>query len=245
MAVTQAASATAVLEKLAQGNKRFVAGTPEAKNLVVRRAELAKGQKPGACVITCSDSRVCPEYIFDTSLGDLFVVRTAGNVVGHFELGSVEYAVEHLHVAVVIVLGHTACGAVTAACEAGAHDKKHDKEKEKEKEKGKDKEKEKVKHELPKLVEEIEPSAKHVGYNLLQAIDENVKNTYRKVISLAKRNFNIQGNKQPYRERGYAYWVTSGYDEVCLGFWCCFLSSSLNHQSPCFVQQYACAGHFC
>ncbi|KAH3756127.1 carbonic anhydrase [Pelomyxa schiedti] len=105
-----------VLQRLSEGNQRFVAGTPAAKDLVHRRQELASGQHPVAVIVTCSDSRVCPEYIFDQSLGDLFVIRTAGNVVDDVELGSIEYAVEHLHSHLIVVLGHTACGAVTAAC---------------------------------------------------------------------------------------------------------------------------------
>ena len=80
-----------------------------------RRAETAAGQHPKAVVITCSDSRVIPEVIFGAGIGELFVVRTAGNVVGPAERASVDYAVRHLHVGTVLLLGHTGCGAVAAA----------------------------------------------------------------------------------------------------------------------------------
>ena len=79
------------------------------------RNELVKGQHPHTMVITCSDSRVIPEYIFDCKLGELFVIRTAGNVINEGELASVEYGIEHLKIKHIIVLGHTHCGAIEAA----------------------------------------------------------------------------------------------------------------------------------
>lgn len=78
------------------------------------------GQAPYAVVVTCSDSRVPPEHIFNAGIGELFVIRTAGNVIGDFELGSIEYGVEHLHAKTVVVLGHTGCGAVSAAIDKHA-----------------------------------------------------------------------------------------------------------------------------
>jgi carbonic anhydrase len=107
------------LAKLLEGNRRFVAGTPEAKNFVARRAELADGQHPIATVVTCSDSRIVPEYIFDAGLGEVFKVETAGNVLDKVGLGSVEYGVGHLHTPLLVVLGHEKCGAVTAAYDGG------------------------------------------------------------------------------------------------------------------------------
>ena len=77
---------------------------------------LTGGQQPNVIVLSCSDSRVSPELIFDQSLGDLFVIRTAGNVADPVGLGSIEYAVEHVHASVLVVLGHQKCGAVIAAC---------------------------------------------------------------------------------------------------------------------------------
>jgi carbonic anhydrase len=107
------------LAKLMEGNSRFVGGVPIQKDLVQRRSELLAGQEPIAVVVTCSDSRVVPEYIFDVGLGDIFTVISAGNVLDKIGIGSVEYAVGHLHTPLVIVLGHEKCGAVTAAYDAG------------------------------------------------------------------------------------------------------------------------------
>jgi carbonic anhydrase len=85
----------------------------------LERAQLAKGQQPYAIVLTCSDSRVCPEILFDESLGKLFVIRVAGNVVDPIVLGSIEYAAEHLGSKLLVVLGHTSCGAVKATIAGG------------------------------------------------------------------------------------------------------------------------------
>lgn len=115
-----AAQATA---RLVEGNLRFAQGHPEhPRQTPDRRAELAGSQAPFAVVIGCADSRTGPEVIFDQGLGDLFVIRVAGNVVDDHALGSVEYAVDHLHTGMIVVLGHERCGAVGAAREvAGAH----------------------------------------------------------------------------------------------------------------------------
>jgi carbonic anhydrase len=107
------------LAKLMEGNKRFVAGSMEARNHVARRDELKDGQHPIATVVTCSDSRVVPEFIFDVGLGEIFKVETAGNVVDKIGIGSVEYGVGHLNTPLLIVLGHERCGAVTAAYDGG------------------------------------------------------------------------------------------------------------------------------
>ncbi|MBI3578216.1 MAG: carbonic anhydrase [Ignavibacteriales bacterium] len=108
-----------LLERLQAGNVRYVKGKPSSKDFVRERPELAKGQQPYAIVLTCSDSRVPPEFIFDESLGQLFIVRTAGNVVDSVVLGSIEYAAEHLHAGLLVVLGHEACGAVEATIAGG------------------------------------------------------------------------------------------------------------------------------
>lgn len=103
-------------ELLLAGNRRFVAGTPEHPNQdAARRAEIAPGQRPFAVLFGCSDSRLAAEIIFDRGLGDLFVVRTAGHVIGSEVLGSVEYGAEVLGAPLVVVLGHDSCGAVAAA----------------------------------------------------------------------------------------------------------------------------------
>ena len=96
------------------GNKEFLNKLENDKALKDRRDELVKGQHPEVLVITCSDSRVVPEIIFNCSLGDIFVIRTAGNVINEGELATVEYAIEHLKVKRIVVLGHTHCGAVHA-----------------------------------------------------------------------------------------------------------------------------------
>jgi carbonic anhydrase len=104
------------LDQLLLGNQRFIGdlATKAHKNSE-RRLMVAKGQNPTAIVVCCSDSRMAPEQVFDVGLGDIFVIRNAGNVVDAIELGSIEYAAVHLHVPLVIVVGHERCGAVTAA----------------------------------------------------------------------------------------------------------------------------------
>jgi len=111
-----APSAAEVWDSLMAGNQRFVAGKPQRRDLISLRHKLAAGQSPKVIILACSDSRVGPELIFDQTLGDIFVVRTAGNVADAVALGSIEYAVEHLHSPLLVVLGHQKCGAVNAAC---------------------------------------------------------------------------------------------------------------------------------
>jgi carbonic anhydrase len=106
------------LKRLMDGNTRFVAGKSRELNgskLLERRASLTKDQKPFTIVVSCSDSRVPPELVFNVGLGDIFVVRTAGEVVDAVAMGSIEYAVAHLGTPLIIVLGHQGCGAVSAA----------------------------------------------------------------------------------------------------------------------------------
>lgn len=107
------------IARLKAGNARFVSGKLKAKHLLRERKELVKGQTPYAIVLSCSDSRVAPEIVFDETLGKLFVVRVAGNVVDPVALGSIEYAAEHLHVKLLLVMGHESCGAVKAAIAGG------------------------------------------------------------------------------------------------------------------------------
>ena len=113
-------TADQALQRLIEGNGRYVAGAPTHPDQTPqRRAELAKGQSPFAIVLTCSDSRVAPELFLDQGLGDLFVIRNAGNILDDHVIGSIEYAVEHLHVPLVLVVGHEKCGAVSAAVAGG------------------------------------------------------------------------------------------------------------------------------
>lgn len=103
-------------EVLMDGNKRFVTGKTNSPDLsAARKKDLVSGQKPSAIVVTCSDSRVAPEHIFNQGLGDIFVIRTAGNVLDPVALGSIEYAAEHLHTRLLVIMGHEQCGAVAAA----------------------------------------------------------------------------------------------------------------------------------
>jgi carbonic anhydrase len=112
-----APSADEIWASLMAGNKRFIAGKSQIQQTIVsRRKMLTGGQQPNVIVLSCSDSRVSPELVFDQSLGDLFVIRTAGNVADPVGLGSIEYAVDHVHASVLVVLGHQKCGAVIAAC---------------------------------------------------------------------------------------------------------------------------------
>jgi carbonic anhydrase len=106
---------TDVAGQLLEGNLRFVAGIPSAHSWNSERAQVTASQHPKAMVLSCSDSRVPPEHVFDQGLGDLFVVRTAGNVADLVAVGSLEYAAEHLGPRLLVVLGHERCGAVTAA----------------------------------------------------------------------------------------------------------------------------------
>jgi carbonic anhydrase len=102
--------------QLVSGNHRFMSGKSEPHDLVARRRELAKTQNPHVAVLSCSDSRVPPELVLDQGLGDLFVVRSAGESADPLAVGSLEYAVEHLGTTVIVVMGHQSCGAVKAAC---------------------------------------------------------------------------------------------------------------------------------
>ena len=109
-------SSEQVLEQLIAGNRRYVTGRTENPHQTPQtRQEVAQGQNPMAAIIACADSRVPPEIVFDQGLGDLFVIRVAGNIAARAVVGSVEYAAEHLGVPLVVVLGHSRCGAVTAA----------------------------------------------------------------------------------------------------------------------------------
>jgi carbonic anhydrase len=108
-----------VWREMARGNDRFVAGEPQhPRQDVERRTELAGAQAPNAALFGCSDSRLAAEIIFDKGLGDLFVVRNAGQVISDSVVGSLEYAVAVLDVPLIVVLGHDECGAVRAAIEA-------------------------------------------------------------------------------------------------------------------------------
>ncbi|MEJ2070741.1 MAG: carbonic anhydrase [Syntrophobacterales bacterium] len=120
-----ALTAQEVWQQLLEGNQRFVKGSPLSRNLPALRESLIKGQNPRAAVLCCSDSRVPAEFVFDQCLGDIFVVRTAGLVLEPTSLGSLEYAVAHLHVPLLVINGHEFCGAVTAAVHHPDLDESH------------------------------------------------------------------------------------------------------------------------
>lgn len=152
-----------LIQKLNDGNSRFAKGEAVHSNQSVeRRNELTKGQKPFAVIVSCSDSRVPPEIIFDQGLGDLFVIRTAGHVVDDIALASIEYAVEHLHVELIVVLGHERCGAVDAAVKGGE-----------------------LPGHLGKLISEIEPAVeqaeKEEGDLLANSVHENIHRVVRQL----------------------------------------------------------------
>jgi carbonic anhydrase len=117
--MTTISTALEALERLREGNRRFVAGVGTDHTLTspMRRDQLVEGQQPFAIILGCSDSRVPAELVFDQGLGDLFVIRIAGNIVAPSQIGSVEFAAERFGTPLVVVLGHSRCGAVTATLE--------------------------------------------------------------------------------------------------------------------------------
>lgn len=149
------------LQMLLEGNAKFVRGDMDLllkNSKPADRKEVALGQKPFAIILACSDSRLAPEILFNKGLGEIFVVRVAGNIVERHELGSIEYAIEHLGASLVMVLGHERCGAVTAAFNAnGVSDGSN----------------------IGSLVESIAPAVletKAAGGNVEECIVNNVKN---------------------------------------------------------------------
>jgi carbonic anhydrase len=158
-------SPTSALDKLVKGNMRFAQGEPAGEHLGAdRRKAVAAVQAPFAVIVTCSDSRLTPEFIFDQGIGDLFVVRVAGNTLDDVALGSIEYAVEHLGSNLIVVMGHERCGAVSAALKGG-----------------------KLPGKLPAVVAPIKPACEHAegDYALDLAVRRNVENM---VSLLAERN---------------------------------------------------------
>ena len=155
------ASPADALKLLLEGNQRFVDGQPVRPNQdASRRAALVGGQQPFAAILSCSDSRTAPEVIFDRGLGDLFIVRNAGNVPGPLALESLHYAAAHLGARLILVLGHTKCGAVDATLSGQTGD-------------------------IPETAKEIEPavakSKSMSGDALDNAISENVRLTVQKL----------------------------------------------------------------
>jgi carbonic anhydrase len=155
------ASPADALKLLLEGNQRFVDGKPERPNQdTSRRAALVGGQQPFAAILSCSDSRTAPEIVFDRGLGDLFTVRNAGNVPSPFAMESLHYTTAHLGTPLILVLGHTKCGAVTATLSGQTED-------------------------IPETAKAIEPavakSKAMSGDALDNAISENVRLTVQKL----------------------------------------------------------------
>jgi carbonic anhydrase len=140
------------LHKLKEGNARFVEDKLNNPNHDLGlRTVLSKGQHPWAIVLSCADSRVVPELAFDTGLGDLFVIRVAGNIANSSTIASIEYAVAHLDVNLIVVMGHQDCGAITAAVAGGDAGSSH----------------------LNHLVEHMQPALKACGHGC--AVNDVVK----------------------------------------------------------------------
>lgn len=181
-------SASDALVMLRDGNKRYVEGSADHRNQTsARRDEVAKGQSPFAIVLTCADSRLSPEIIFDQGLGDLFVIRVAGNIAEPGSLASIEYAIEHLGSRLVMVLGHERCGAVKATVDTfdallKANARKHD-----EHGHGEAHGEAHGESNLPGLINQIMPSVKQAsaqgGDFLNNSIAQNVRNTVSKIAS--------------------------------------------------------------
>lgn len=122
MSMQASYSSQEALQKLLEGNKRYIGATMSYPNQTEkRRTELLQGQFPFAVVLGCADSRIPPEILFDQGIGDIFVIRVAGNITSPEVIGSIEYAVEHLSVPLVMVMGHDSCGAVGATVDAVAN----------------------------------------------------------------------------------------------------------------------------
>jgi carbonic anhydrase len=156
-----AISPDAALQLLVQGNERYAANAPEQKDYSAGRAARVSAQFPIAAILSCSDSRVAPELAFDQGPGDLFVVRLAGNFLNDDGLASLEYAVRFLRVPLLVVLGHSNCGAVAAAIKVVM-------------------DRAELPGHLPELIDSIKPAViaahgRHPGDLLAAAIEENVK----------------------------------------------------------------------
>ena len=188
-----------IVQKLFSGNKTFCDDNPTPKNIgKEKRQELTKGQHPFATVLTCSDSRVAPEYIFNQGLGDIFVVRVAGNVVEPTTLGSIEYAAEHLNTPLLVIMGHSQCGAVKAAVEStgeaegniGAILKK-----------------------IMPAVETAKKANKGKEETLDIAIHENIKNVYKDIMENSKIVSHLV-HEGKLKVIGAEYYLDSGQAEI-------------------------------
>ena len=178
----------AIMERLKRGNQSFVEAekNPGDISRMIRTNTSRDGQKPVAVIVTCSDSRVPPEHIFSAGIGELFVIRTAGNVIGDFELGSIEYAVGHLGVRVVVVLGHNHCGAVAAAL--SGHGEGH----------------------IQAIIDEIRPALKaHKDVSVCERL--NIENSIARILGSSLIRAGVESGKV--RVSGAKYDISSGQVE--------------------------------
>ena len=189
-------SADDALQRLKDGNTRFVSG--HARFPTIQKdvlAELAKGQRPYATILGCSDSRVPPELVFDAGFGELFVIRVAGNVLGPAVAGTLQYAGEHLRTMLFVVLGHEGCGAVDAAVAARFHGARH-------------------RSRIELLLESITPALHGVDSGLPptelleRAIEANVRHTVRELLATPEGKARIE--EGTFKLVGAVYELTSG-----------------------------------
>ena len=158
-----------MITRLKQGNQRFIDGKPiHAHTSQKRRENLVSGQNPFAVILGCADSRVPIELIFDQGLGDLFVIRNAGNVMMTDVMGSVEYAANHLKTQAVIIMGHEGCGAVTAALKSRE-------------------ERAKEPPELQQVLGQIDPAIKDINPQAEDAVNQGVEANVRWTIRMANQ----------------------------------------------------------
>jgi len=155
-------NSTEARSRLVDGNARYIADQLEAKlQDASRRSAVTGGQSPFAIILSCADSRVVPELIFDTGIGEIFVIRVAGNVANTSSIASIEYAVAHLGVKLIVVLGHQSCGAVTAAIAGGDNG-----------------------HNLNHLLAHLQPAVTATGKDGVDAtVRENAKQTCQELVS--------------------------------------------------------------
>ena len=180
-------SADIALEILMAGNSRFVAGRlTHPDQTTARRKDLALGQQPFAIILTCADSRVSPEIYFDQGLGDIFVLRNAGNLLDDHTIGSIEYAVEHLGSGLILVVGHSKCGAVGAAV-AGGDAPGH----------------------IPSIVESIKPAVAASASEAGDKVDNAVRANARLVAAALRQSEPILGEAV---KRGHVKVVAARYD---------------------------------
>jgi carbonic anhydrase len=177
------------LDKLIEGNKRYVEGNVSPKDYKAKREETKESQKPFCTIVSCSDSRVVPEFIFDVNLGEIFVIRTAGNIVDTITLGSIEYAVEHLETPLLVILGHEKCGAITAACSGGE-----------------------CSPNIAAIVEKLEYAIEMGGKD----VERSVKNNIKHVITQIKRRSELVRSKEKEGKLkivGLEYFLSDGHTE--------------------------------